>query len=225
MHIYVKCPNGHYYADSLDSCPYCGAQNTETTEIEHHDEMPVYTDLLTGLNPKCGFIYDVNNPPKPDDTMRNPIRNDRRGFRLKDDHVASFAFWSEYAKRMYEEWYNWMVEAYLGEKDNFTHRMEFMGDYVYEIPREIIFNNKVCFITKIETGAFAFCKLDKIVIPSTVTYIQRNAFFRCEGLKELIIPDSVCSIEDGAIRECSDLQSITWRGQTYQRDEGAYVLS
>lgn len=60
-------------------------------------------------------------------------------------------------------------------------------------------------LTIISQGAFAQCsRLEKVILPSTVTSIQSNAFGICHSLNEINIP-SGCTIENGAFNSCSSL--------------------
>ena len=46
-------------------------------------------------------------------------------------------------------------------------------------------------------------------IPSSVTYIEKGAFYECYNLSSITIPSSVTSIGFGAFAECTSLTSIT----------------
>ncbi len=59
-------------------------------------------------------------------------------------------------------------------------------------------------------GYFRCCRgLEKVVLPSTIKYISRDAFDRCSNLTSIEIPDSVTSIGRGAFNSCTSLKSIT----------------
>lgn len=53
--------------------------------------------------------------------------------------------------------------------------------------------------------------LKNVVIPSTVTKIEKQAFQLC-GLTELTIPATVTTIEDGAFRDMPNLTTLTIEG-------------
>ena len=65
-------------------------------------------------------------------------------------------------------------------------------------------------ITSIENNAFCNCtNLKKVNIPNSVTSIGSSAFSGCTGLTSITIPDSITSIGSSAFSECTGLTSIT----------------
>ena len=65
-------------------------------------------------------------------------------------------------------------------------------------------------ITSIENNAFCNCtNLKKVNIPNTITSIDYNAFCNCTNLKKVNIPNSVTSIGNSAFSGCTGLTSIT----------------
>ena len=65
-------------------------------------------------------------------------------------------------------------------------------------------------ITSIENNAFCNCtNLKKVNIPNTITSIDYNAFCNCTNLKKVNIPNSVTSIGSSAFSGCTGLTSIT----------------
>lgn len=63
-------------------------------------------------------------------------------------------------------------------------------------------------VTRLGRYSFEECSFTSVTIPSSVTSIGKNAFFRCSGLTSIKIPESVTSIENHAFYECSGLTSI-----------------
>lgn len=62
---------------------------------------------------------------------------------------------------------------------------------------------------KISQGMFAeLPKLTSIVLPNSITSIDKNAFLLCSGLKSITIPSKVISIGDYAFDRCTGLTSI-----------------
>ena len=65
-------------------------------------------------------------------------------------------------------------------------------------------------ITSIDNNAFCNCtNLKKVNIPNTITSIDYNAFCNCTNLKKVNIPNSVTSIGNFAFSGCTGLTSIT----------------
>lgn len=194
MNQFKQCPNGHYYQG--DECPYCK------------------TFFLRGTT---GFSLSrpyLNIYPR--DAVY--VRYNRHIYVLTSDRTASFMCYSEAAFHLYEDYYDWMIEAYEGEKfhDNGCRFVDI--DVSFSIPRSIIHEENTYEVTGIGRGAFAFCAVTSVTIPDTIEQIDMQAFFRCDGLKYLFIPDSVKKLADGAISECKDLKTITWKGVTYEDD-------
>jgi hypothetical protein len=56
---------------------------------------------------------------------------------------------------------------------------------------------------------FADCsRVTKIILPDTITSIERNAFFRCGRITEINLPKSLKTIGDGAFTFCSGLTNL-----------------
>ncbi len=55
--------------------------------------------------------------------------------------------------------------------------------------------------------AFRFSKLEEVIIPDSVTAINKNAFRHSSNLLTVTIPDSVTSIPDNVFRNCENLAS------------------
>ena len=64
-------------------------------------------------------------------------------------------------------------------------------------------------VKSIEPGAFIYCGLRGVDIPSGVTSIGNIAFYGCSGLLSVVIPESVTSIGSVAFAECGALKDIT----------------
>ena len=63
--------------------------------------------------------------------------------------------------------------------------------------------------TTILEFAFAGSALSSVVIPSSVTTIQRNAFVANRSLDNLVIPDTVTTLGSGVFANCSSLSSVS----------------
>ena len=63
-------------------------------------------------------------------------------------------------------------------------------------------------VTAIGPNTFQDCKLEKVILPDTIEIIDRQAFFKCEGLKTIVLPEGVQSIGYCAFAGCISLESI-----------------
>lgn len=229
---FKSCPNGHYYSANLDSCPYCGPVRCKkhiTPNKRMHDSIVAklreWANSWLGVKFVSSSIKSASHEIQCEEIW-NPLNNttwpiiyiDGHGYKIfNHDRTASFACWSEETKDEYIRFWLWRsdFDALDGE-DDFTKRIKSISSF--EIPREIEYNGKLYPVTCIDNGAFAFCEIDTITIPDTIVRIGRQAFFRCDGLKNLVIPDSVKDLPKEAISECKDLKTITWQGVTYEDD-------
>lgn len=57
-------------------------------------------------------------------------------------------------------------------------------------------------MTGIGKNSFDTCALTSIIMPDTVGFIGRHAFFKCHGLINVAIGDGVISIDTGAFYDC-----------------------
>ena len=145
-----------------------------------------------------------------------------------DGETASFICWSKEAWDIYHKYHRFLnlyIEAALDEFDYYKEDLDFFDkkrikipEKICKIPREITHDGKVYPIMRIRCGAFAFCEINSLIIPNTIVHIEEDAFLRCDGLKEMIIPNNLCVLASRAISGCKDLETITWRGTTYEDD-------
>ena len=93
------------------------------------------------------------------------------------------------------------------------------GNPNYTSDAGIVFNKD-----KTEIISFPAGKTDtSYTIPSSVTKIGDNAFYRCEDLKSITIPESVTSIDYEAFENCESLTSITIPNSVTSIGEYAFV--
>lgn len=64
-------------------------------------------------------------------------------------------------------------------------------------------------VTSIGKLSFSSLALKELTIPSSVSEIGEEAFWKCEKLKALHISEGVIHIETGAFKECSALEEVT----------------
>ncbi len=63
-------------------------------------------------------------------------------------------------------------------------------------------------VTRIGDIAFAYCKVESVALPSTLTAIGYASFFGCRDITEIVIPDGVTNIGFEAFRFCTSLADI-----------------
>lgn len=61
-------------------------------------------------------------------------------------------------------------------------------------------------------NAFAFCNIEKILLPIELKNIGKNAFFNCNNLKQIDIPENVTTIGESAFYNCGELGKVTLSG-------------
>ena len=70
-----------------------------------------------------------------------------------------------------------------------------------------IFDNEL--VIEDEMLLFNRSNTPSVIIPESVTSIEKDAFYGCRELTSIIIPNSVTSIGEGAFMFCTGLTSIT----------------
>lgn len=84
----------------------------------------------------------------------------------------------------------------------------------------VIFENTA--LEKISDGAFWGCSaLSSIVLPDSVTEIERNAFFET-GLRNIQLPEKLTLIGGGAFCNCKNLKQVQLPPQLKELGEGAF---
>lgn len=82
----------------------------------------------------------------------------------------------------------------------------YQGDIV--IPSEVTYENKVYTVTGIGSKAFSASSVSSIVLPSTITYIDNEAFSNCKSLSSINLPTTLTKIGARAFSNCTRLSSI-----------------
>lgn len=90
------------------------------------------------------------------------------------------------------------------------------ADYsgVINIPRTVIYDGTTYTVRGIGLNAFAFSSVTQVIIPNTVTYIDRQAFFECWYLTSVSFGSGTNTIGDFAFNFCEDLKYVTCRATT-----------
>lgn len=241
---FKQCPNGHYYSEKLDSCPYCNNMRTLEPDMDPQKHTPQnynfkqcpnghYYSVNLERCPYCGSMAPTAKPFHQEEPWCFPteyiIDEEGHYFMLNSDgKTASFICWSKEAwdiYHKYKQFYDWYIEVSLDDAQE-VKRQEVYFDTVriksysasFYIPREIVYNNRTYPVVRIMSGAFAFCEISSITIPDTIIHIEKDAFFRCDDLDNLFIPGSVIYLANKSISQCKDLKTITWHGTTYEDD-------
>lgn len=76
------------------------------------------------------------------------------------------------------------------------------------IPPTVQYKGRTYRVTSIGPIAFTLSSLTSVVIPNSVTIIEKHAFLACGCLTSITIPYSVTSIEDSAFWGCGGLTSV-----------------
>ena len=65
-------------------------------------------------------------------------------------------------------------------------------------------------LEKIRSGSFCCAWIENMVIPKSVTEIQRKAFYKCANLREVVLEagSRLRTIDDGVFNQCSSLAKI-----------------
>ena len=96
------------------------------------------------------------------------------------------------------------------------------GDLV--IPDSVINNGTMYAVTSIGNHAFSGTGLTSVIIPSSVTYIDWDAFHGCFLLMTAVVGDGVVTIGPSAFRECISLSSLTLGNSLININEYAFDL-
>lgn len=64
--------------------------------------------------------------------------------------------------------------------------------------------------------------IQSVVIPNSVSLIEKDAFKNCNNLTRLIVPDTLCVVEENAFRGCLSVAYISTNTATFSPD---YILS
>lgn len=92
-----------------------------------------------------------------------------------------------------------------------------------EVKENIVIKGKEYTTTKIGKAYFGKNEyLQSVIIPNSVTLIQKHAFKGCNNLSKVIIPDTLCQVQEGAFEGCTAIAYISTHSRPYKPD---YVLA
>ncbi|MCQ2326067.1 MAG: leucine-rich repeat domain-containing protein, partial [Bacteroidales bacterium] len=80
------------------------------------------------------------------------------------------------------------------------------------IPQTVSYNGTTYTVAEMVSDAFQECSIKSVVIPSTITTIPKDAFYKCYSLTSVTIPSSVTSIGTTAFGSCNSLTSVNYLG-------------
>ncbi len=112
--------------------------------------------------------------------------------------------------------------AYYNNENNWEKGALYLNNILLNVKPEVTGTFSVKKGTKIIGGhALVYCKdgdyvyaetnqnITKIVLPSTITYINGGAFSNCKSLKEINLPNSIKELGGAVFNECRSLEEIT----------------
>lgn len=123
-----------------------------------------------------------------------------------------------------------IIKEYIGETADVVIPKEIAGKKVTEIGtsfRGMSWVTSIVIpdsITTLDKFAFQKCmSLQKITIPNSVTAIGEAVFYGCSSLTNIIIPKGVTGIGDLAFRDCISLTDITIPDSVTSIGYGAFI--
>ena len=108
---------------------------------------------------------------------------------------------------------NWKV--YL-DFNKHTAEIAFDSSYLQlsgtlEIPGQFYYNNELYTVVGVGMGAFENCsRITSLVLPNSVTIINKDAFKNCTGLKTVRFGQSLKNIGWSAFKGCSGISTLTF---------------
>ena len=92
---------------------------------------------------------------------------------------------------------------------NLPDRLETIGNNAFASCRMLAVDMVIPEGVKtISQNAFAYCAVTSIVLPESLTTIEKYAFTDCKGLTEIIIPNNVKTVGEYAFAACENVSSI-----------------
>ena len=94
---------------------------------------------------------------------------------------------------------NWVNTKYSKQRPNNIHKRVILDKPLNEIPDDMN-------IAQINARCYSECNVESLVIPTSITKIQTDAFYKCFSLKDVYIPDNVLSL--GSFFQCTNLSHV-----------------
>lgn len=130
------------------------------------------------------------------------------------DAYTSATYWSNFTtvtRLGYDFKYNNIYYRYTGS-NTVGVAYEFPGSNTYTgnvtVPSQCINDGITYSVTSVCGEAFYGNSLSSVTLPSTITRIEYNAFYRCSSLTQITIPSSVNFIGSQAFNNCSGLTKV-----------------
>ncbi len=130
------------------------------------------------------------------------------------DAYTSATYWSNFTtvtRLGYDFKYNNIYYRYTGS-NTVGVAYEFPGSNTYNgsisVPSQAINDGITYSVTSVCGEAFYGNSLSSVTLPSTITRIEYNAFYRCGSLTQITIPSSVNFIGSQAFNSCSGLTKV-----------------
>ena len=98
---------------------------------------------------------------------------------------------------------------------------------VYDMPGELVLPEKIEGLPLTEVGPYCFAKnkyLERVVLPDSVTKIERMAFYNCTGLKEVELGAGLAELGGDAFMNCHSLHQLKVRCGAKEASGARFVL-
>ena len=118
------------------------------------------------------------------------------------------------------EWYNGNSEAI--KEVIIKNGVTTIGDYAFHGLYSLESVTVPDGIKRIGAGAFEYCAITDLILPTSITSIGNSAFWRCRKMVNISIPESVTNIGSGAFADCENLESISLPSSVQKIDNGTF---
>lgn len=110
------------------------------------------------------------------------------------------------------------IGAFDGCENLYSILTDFSNCFYSSDSAGVLFNREGTVLVRCPEG-----KSGEYVIPATVRYIDRFAFYDCDGLKKITVPEGVADIESRTFAGCSSLSEINLPGSVIRIAEQAFM--